>query len=276
MDNEFFHPNPEQPIQEGRTPLPTPESSTISADVFLLNPKNKTFVEGKTHRPVSPVSGFTLVVLFAFAVGGIAALVMVLREWVVVVQLSAYGESTAGLVVDHRTESGEDSTTYYITFRYVIDDRLYIQEQAVGESAYDQFANSSRVVVRYFPADPNIARLTEPDTDTVGHNVLITLSIVVLNTFMWWKVRGTIKKNRRYQQLGREGRMVTGEVLRSEGHKDEDGYIVTMHYCFQSPSGRPLLGKVSRTRNDLKRKPLPEPGTPLVVLYLDDTSYELL
>jgi hypothetical protein len=43
-----------------------------------------------------------------------------------------------------------------------------------------------------------------------------------------------------------------------------------------TPAGRFLQKEQRATRNDLKDQPLPQPGTPVVVMYLNDGNYRAL
>jgi hypothetical protein len=69
-----------------------------------------------------------------------------------------------------------------------------------------------------------------------------------------------------------------GEAISSKGFVDsDDDYQVTLRYCFQSPiTGKRIEGKDHGQRNALKGIDLPEPGTPLAIMYADDRHYRVL
>jgi hypothetical protein len=69
-----------------------------------------------------------------------------------------------------------------------------------------------------------------------------------------------------------------GETISSKGYTDsDDDYQVTLRYCFQSPTtGKRIECTDQGQRNALKGIPLPEPGTPLAIMYADDHTYRVL
>jgi hypothetical protein len=78
--------------------------------------------------------------------------------------------------------------------------------------------------------------------------------------------------------LARDGELTEGEIVHCSGERDSDGdFILRAEVRFRSPqTGAWLEGTYSPTRNDLKGKGLPGPGTRVHVLYLDDKTYEAL
>jgi hypothetical protein len=66
--------------------------------------------------------------------------------------------------------------------------------------------------------------------------------------------------------------------VRCSGDRDSDGdFELEARFGFRSPqTGKWIEGKDSQTRKDLEGKPLPSPGTPVHVLYLDDKTCLML
>ena len=84
-------------------------------------------------------------------------------------------------------------------------------------------------------------------------------------------------------RLQRSGEVVWGSVVSASGNLSRwDNLRVTVIYRFKQPKRRFQLvrseyqRKVTRTRNDLKGKPLPHPGTPIAVFYHNKDNYEVL
>jgi hypothetical protein len=83
---------------------------------------------------------------------------------------------------------------------------------------------------------------------------------------------------RRQKRLAAEGRMITGEIVGASGRRDSEGdFILTARVRFRSPQTRKWIERTYRPRrDDLERKPLPEPGTQVHVLYIDDRTHQAL
>jgi hypothetical protein len=78
--------------------------------------------------------------------------------------------------------------------------------------------------------------------------------------------------------LSKRGQQIEGEITRCSSFGDsESDFKVEVGFGFRSPqTGTWIKGKDSKKRKDLWGKPLPAPGTPVHVLYLDDENYVVL
>jgi hypothetical protein len=73
------------------------------------------------------------------------------------------------------------------------------------------------------------------------------------------------------------GRTVTClRKLYRHGEDTPDEYVVEVVYTARSPSGADLRGVKALARDDLLNVPLPPPGTPVVVLVLNDKHHTIL
>jgi hypothetical protein len=84
--------------------------------------------------------------------------------------------------------------------------------------------------------------------------------------------------DRRQKRLAEEGRLLAGEIVLASGRRDGDGdYNLTVKYRFRSPqTGKWIQATRRKGRDDLEHKPLPEPGTQVHVLYIDDRTHQAL
>ena len=57
---------------------------------------------------------------------------------------------------------------------------------------------------------------------------------------------------------------------------ESSGYVVEVVYTVRTRSGKELRGVKALARHDLLNATLPEPGTPVVVLVLDDRYHLML
>jgi hypothetical protein len=95
----------------------------------------------------------------------------------------------------------------------------------------------------------------------------------------------------RRRRMEHVGRLVQGRVLECRGGYDSDrDFWVRIHHEFVSPSsGVPLQGKKKQVRSDLRPSGggpffdapvpddlLPKRGTPVLVMYVDDSFFEIL
>jgi hypothetical protein len=53
-------------------------------------------------------------------------------------------------------------------------------------------------------------------------------------------------------------------------------HVVTVDYRFTTPTGQEIADRDEHNRPDLRRTELPQPGTAVRVLYLDESTYALL
>lgn len=107
--------------------------------------------------------------------------------------------------------------------------------------------------------------------------VLITLVTVAIDVIL---VGAGAWFTRRFR-LRRQGRLVRGEITRAEaqvrpGPRGNE-FVLTVYYSLESPrTGQTLRGVIANTRDDLAESPLPEAGTPVDVLYLNDRNFRVM
>jgi hypothetical protein len=83
-----------------------------------------------------------------------------------------------------------------------------------------------------------------------------------------------------------EGQVLPGTVVGSSGREETTSevslgevprsYLVTVEYRFSAPAGHEIADHAEHNRPDLRRRELPEAGTAVRVLYLDEQVYALL
>lgn len=241
---------------------------------FLLDPDNELFAIGAS--PKLPVGGRGCILLFMsiFVLAGLLIAGDLARRWVHVVMLSTGYAETRGQVVSRRIESDEGAT-YYVTYHFVAGDQAYTVEEVVEKTTYHSVEEGQSLTVRYARHSPTIATI-EPGR--IGGLLALTGFCLVWNgivlTISWLLVR-EVRKRRR---LARNGQWLSGEIARCTSHLDSDGdFVLDVTFRFRSPqTGMWIEAKDSQLRKDLKGEPLPPPGTPVHVLYLDDKRYMML
>ncbi len=88
------------------------------------------------------------------------------------------------------------------------------------------------------------------------------------------------------ERMIREGRVLAGTLIACAGRAETTAeaslgevprlFLVDVEYGFTSPTGQDITDHAEHSRPDLRRAELPEAGTPVRVLYLDDHAYALL
>ena len=84
-------------------------------------------------------------------------------------------------------------------------------------------------------------------------------------------------KRRRIHRLAWEGELVLGRLIAcARKCYRGDIYKVEVQYEAATPEGKQIRGTQALERDDLLNEPLPPPGTPVLVLVLDETLYFML
>jgi hypothetical protein len=187
------------------------------------------------------------------------------------------GTPVEAQVVDLFWHSGSrNSRSYYVDYVYVAADRHYQRRQQISSSRYSGLIRGITVPIVYDKESPGEAFLTGPYEDkTEQFNALMFGSIFGLMALGGGLIcAGVEYYNREYSRCGR---LLPGRVIRASGQRGgKNMWNVTIHYEFDSPEGGRMERKTTRARNDLRKKPLPKPGTPVAVLYLNPNRIRLL
>jgi hypothetical protein len=83
-----------------------------------------------------------------------------------------FGVLTEGAAVNFRTTNGK-STTYFVTYKYNVNDFPFTREQRVGISTYEKLKLSPSTQIKYLPTYPNLSYL--PEEDLLKLDTLFTL-----------------------------------------------------------------------------------------------------
>jgi len=249
-------------------------SSVQSREFFLLDPDNEPFVTGASSR--LPIGGRGCILLFMsiFVLAGLLIAGDIARQWLHFAMLSTDYAETQGQVIGRRIESDEGAT-YYVTYRFVAGDRTHAVEEVVEKTTYHSVEEGQSLTVRYARRSPTIATI-EPGR--IGGLLALTGFCLVWNGLVFaisWLLAREVHKRRR---LASNGQRISGEIVHCSSHLDSDGdFVLDARFRFRSPQAWVWIeGKGSQLRKDLKGEPLPPPGTPVHVLYLDDKRYMML
>jgi hypothetical protein len=264
-------------MTEGRS-VESAEHLAAQGEVFFLEPEAERFVRGETER--LPIDGCMLLVLIPFVLGGLLILSLSVLEWVRISELNSiiWFETQGTYVSKEIGSKAVGPTRYHVTYRFVVDDRVYVVTESVEQLTYVRAGNGESLPVSYALHDPNIASIEPVSRDRRDN----TLGLICGNLFWWGVVLGLayylLSKVHKRQRLSREGILIGGEIVYCSGYEDSDNdFRLKAEVRFRSPqTGEWIHKEYSPTRNDLKGMPLPGPGTRVHVLYLDDKTYGAL
>jgi len=241
---------------------------------FLLDPDNEPFATGASRKLPASGQGCILLFLSIFVLAGLFIAADVIRRWVHVAILSTDYAETQGQVLGREIKD-DDGATFYVTYRFVADDQVHTIRENVEKAVYYSAEEGQELTVRYSPADPSIATMAP---GRVGGLLAITGFCVLWDGTVFVISALVLREVLERRKLARHGQRLVGEILRSSGHRDSDGdFMLSLGYGFRSPlTGTRMEGTNSQVRKDLEDGPLPPPGTPVHVLYLDDDVHMVL
>jgi Protein of unknown function (DUF3592) len=256
---------------------------------FLLQPKNKDFVQGKSPYPAIK-SRFGIVMMLLLALTFLAIAGSLAYQKYQNDQLAAYGKTTTAQVVNRSSSNGY-STIYTLEYEYqasLPDQKtlIYHDSQTVNIETYNQYPEGSNVQIKYLPDNPTESQLATSDLAPnylTGQIVAIVVPFFIalggLLYFVWPVVID--------RKLTKAGSIIKGQIVERKGESVSGKrryYELTVKYSFVSPTDDTVLeGTQQAVRNDLKpddtnrlRTNLPTPGATVAVLYLDNEHYKML
>jgi hypothetical protein len=254
----------------------SPSESLVNS-VFLINRGNHAFVAGKSLRPENLRSaiGCMIVIVPIILIFTWASLYDVLNETRIQNDLRTAGKVVRAEIIDHRTQESDESTSYYVTYRfYAINDQPYSSETEVEFTDYYTITRDNAVDIMYDSQNPLISRLAAIETT---HYRWLRLASIIMGIILIITVPVCLYGYRRQKRLAYEGRIIKGRLISILGKMDDEGvFQIEYLYEFMSPLGSTIGGTNITIRNDLKKKDLPPVNSALAILYVDEKCYTVL
>jgi len=272
---------------------------TLFPDIFFVDPANSVLSTDSTVVARLPNPGIGLIVLLLVA--------MLLFVFLTIIGVSVLGSeaqldrsdvTVQGIVINHRRNAAgsvNQGVLHYVTYLYSVPGQgeTLTKEQYVTEMTYSQLEDGDPVLVKYLQSDPSIAELSGPaSTNSLALNGYFMtvfgligglVALVFLVSHVWQYYRDDV--------LIRKGRLLMGEVLKCRadlnvtqtslesnnyGNPLRGHHFIELTYIFNTPEGNDIEATVKARRNDLVGQLLPEFGTSVAVLYLNDRCYKIL
>lgn len=267
------------PLADDQADLLEPDPT---ATPFVLHPENRAFAEGRARFPSGRKDSRTwLFVTGLFLLVSIGMGIFAAMLWMESLTLAYRGIETEGEVIAHRTVEGSEGNHFYVQYQFeaVRPDgqrQTYINDHPVTAEAYAQLQPETSATVRYLPDDPQVSQMDGYHNEARNAFTILSISWSV---FFLPVLAFFVVVHRRERRLMRQGRVVRGQVLACDGQMDrEDGFTITLQYRFGGPEthDRRITDSASLVRHDLHKKPLPPRGTPVLVWYLNEDTYDVL
>lgn len=249
--------------------------------LFLANSRNCDFVEGTSKRiALRGENSLSLGIILLLVTLPLTC--WLVTDWYTRLSLNLWGSKVTGTVVARAEVIGEDSSDYYITYRYTVarsqDNHDYSQKQKVSYETYNRLTIGSAVTVSFFPDNPGFSRLAGDDVDNTDYNSLVLLLVGLLLLWGWSSVFTGLE----YRAFVRNGRLLFGTVIGCSAKlvSDDDGesYTITVHYDFTTPDGYRKEGNkyLNMKVGTFEHWAEPAKGTPVAVLYVNDRLFQML
>ncbi len=257
----------------------------LESDVFLLDPSNRPFVEGKKPDIKRDYQAIIAYLVLLVACSFFAAFLLkhnaspTLSQIVDNVRLIRSSALVQGVVISYRVEHiNKNETTWFVTYQYSVQDRVYTHESKLGRSA-EPFAPGVKIMVSYEPENPVNSTLIGSDIslpqallsligDLIFALCFALLSIVIPVGLITGRVWVAPNLN--------IGRIVPSQIVSLGIHKNGNAWQIDMLYTYSPAPGVIKEDKDSRIRNDLRNRVLPEFGTPLAILYVSEKLTRLM
>lgn len=244
------------------------------SDVFLVDPRHEPFVNGDSpylnDHALSWLKRLTIVALIAVSLMLGASLI-----------LPDDVAQTSGRVTE-KTEDTSDpfDLRYWLTVAYAVGGRDYSTIEQVDWDLFNVVIVGSEVTIRYEVDHPLAAEILPLEEEIISLNTTLFMLIALVLVFLWVIFFWLVRPNRLNQQLETAGEFIEGTLIKcypvNQSQRNKRQYEINAEFLFEAPTGEEKRGIVRQVRNDLKGKSLPNPGTKILVRYVDERLYRLM
>jgi hypothetical protein len=256
---------------------------TISP-AYLWNPVNRAVLEGDrasfttrfgaTKFGIGKFLLMLLVVLWLTASMGLLY-VLEMRS----LQLALFGIEAQAQVTSHYTsDDSEGGTDYHLAYQFSIPghDKIYRNTNEVSRGIYDQTPDDSSIAVVYAPGFPEMSQVRSETFPIPWITLGSLIAAYFVGRYLW-------RKRSRIARLRRDGQVVQAKLLsctakRVDGGESDDYYDIVFTLTFCTPDQRIGTGAVHKrlSVSDYRKFIAPAYGRRMVLLYINDTLYEML
>lgn len=242
------------------------------AEPFIFNRRNVNYVHGKKKRLSSFQLGIgSFIRIFGFGLAaplmGAAAFYFLLAVPLITqLRIDQDYQTTRAMIVDRSL------TSNWIEYAYEVDGVEY----RASENASD--ALPLEISIRYSVQDPSLSYI-EGETPFSSGSLPKTGSIIAGFLLFLFPIVDVWGRELRIRRLSRVGTILTGTLIaagwESLGKRTVVNYLV--HFYFMTPEGEQVELRYEITdRVTFPRRPVPLPGTPVLILYENKRRFMLL
>lgn len=259
-------------------------------DTFILESQNADFVHGRAKRPPGPPFWILLLlggIPAVLAVGTLALSFIAALSWQDWHALRTRGATTQGTITEAgivRAQSTATEQQRFYEYEFAADGTIYEGRYVTRRGAVLSFdgaqaGEGGQVDILYLPEDPALSQIagtsTWPAFSTAAAGILLVGTL--LFGFALFKFVGGLKG------LGvmffRRAECVRGELVSitppASGDPSSSPVPATIAYRFTSPKSGEVITREQKTYTSVP-DPLPEPGCPVAVAYVEDNEHWLL
>lgn len=253
----------------------------MAQEPFLLNPKNRDFVQGRGPKAGSFGFGCTTAFCVVFLLFGIPFFGFAAREWYVWARLHHEGAKIQATVVRATHSSDSDGDSYHLEYRFELRGpdgvEVYRQEHQSSQREYNRIKVGGPIGVIYARSNPAISRSVDAPWQGIWPLLGITAFLAVWSAFPFVLLTATMRARRRERLRLGHGQVLPGQIVHVRQITDSDGdESLEIDYVFTMPDGRRHQTTAAAIRNDLRGKALPEVGAPVRILFASAENFELL
>jgi hypothetical protein len=266
-------------------------------NIFYLDPEYMNFIPRKSRLKYSTVgAGWVIELLTAGMVvfwGFVVYLFLsnaytgVRTSW----QFNIEGlKTTATIISCQMLRHGRESSRPEITYTYTVADVVYTAQDIV-QSHYpgcSNFSEGTQITIQYYPPNPIHSRIAISFSVhtwvAIIFGSLATICFIPFTLltmiFSGWLLVFELKARQRFYLLRREGVLLDGEVVQAEYEKGQGKrgvyYFLKVTAKFETPDGRLLTRIFEGTVEYFVNREIPQSGTPVKLLYVNDKMVIML
>jgi hypothetical protein len=261
-----------------------------SKHTFYLDPQYVNFIPRKSRLKYSTVGKGYLFVAEMFALSLFFGLMTALPILVVYTGIRDFWQfnikGVEALATVGNCEIDGYGTKYErlrLTYSYSVANIVYDARASIPTkyTHCEQFLTGNQVTIQYYSHNPEHSRIQEPILWLKAISIAFILIIFMAITLLCiGAIFVEFQARHHYLLLRREGVLLDGEVVTAEYEKGSSGrssnYILKITAEFETPDER-LLTRVfeGKIENFISRV-LPQPGTPVKLLYANDNTVIML
>lgn len=233
---------------------------------FLMNPKHQKLLAGESTRiGNSYIMGAIALILLSIGVGALVYFGPQIQHYATLQTSDHVIQATVEDVWQTYTQQLPVSR---VRLAYTVEGQAYETAIQISNAFYERVQQGMSLALYYDPSDPNFILLV--DDDHMKTNLHIPF--VGIPLFMLVSASYTLFIDVRNHRLSK-GQRLNGHLVEAR-FTSARGQHVHFDYRFTTPEGKQLRKKTMLNRPDLgTSRWLPKAGTPVIVLYVNDTLF---